>query len=236
MSEPRARLRWSRGTGRPPTVGAHRAASARPLDAESSEWLRTLRARTGRGRCDRPPARTAPPRGTVRGRPPPVDAPASARQRARRHRHRGRRRRAHERPPAPRRLPRRQPLHDLGLQVRAARGGGQAAETRLAGTRDPARGRGWALFSSAGSRPDAEAEQNELLTRCSSAIAEVLTPHQRHVLVALAVNGVPIDVLAERLNTNRGALYKTLHDARRKLRDAPDGARSRARRTGWRRR
>jgi RNA polymerase sigma-70 factor (ECF subfamily) len=38
------------------------------------------------------------------------------------------------------------------------------------------------------------------------------------VLVALAVNGIPIDVLAERLNTNRGALYKTLHDARQKLR------------------
>jgi RNA polymerase sigma-70 factor (ECF subfamily) len=50
------------------------------------------------------------------------------------------------------------------------------------------------------------------------AIAEVLTPHQRHVLVALALNGVPIDVLAERLSTTRGALYKTLHDARRKLR------------------
>jgi RNA polymerase sigma-70 factor, ECF subfamily len=29
---------------------------------------------------------------------------------------------------------------------------------------------------------------------------------------------VPIDVLADRLSTNRGALYKTLHDARRKLR------------------
>ena len=38
------------------------------------------------------------------------------------------------------------------------------------------------------------------------------------MLVALALNGVPIDVLAERLNTTRGALYKTLHDARRKLR------------------
>ena len=50
------------------------------------------------------------------------------------------------------------------------------------------------------------------------AIAEVLSPHQREVLVALALNGVPIDVLAERLGTNRGALYKTLHDARRKLR------------------
>jgi RNA polymerase sigma-70 factor (ECF subfamily) len=34
----------------------------------------------------------------------------------------------------------------------------------------------------------------------------------------LAVDGVPIDVLADRLNTNRGALYKTLHDARRNLR------------------
>jgi RNA polymerase sigma-70 factor, ECF subfamily len=50
------------------------------------------------------------------------------------------------------------------------------------------------------------------------AIDEVLTPHQRRVLVAVAINGVPIDVLAERLSTTRGALYKTLHDARRKLR------------------
>jgi RNA polymerase sigma-70 factor (ECF subfamily) len=38
------------------------------------------------------------------------------------------------------------------------------------------------------------------------------------VLVALALNDVPIDVLAERLGTSRGALYKALHDARRKLR------------------
>jgi RNA polymerase sigma-70 factor, ECF subfamily len=40
------------------------------------------------------------------------------------------------------------------------------------------------------------------------------------VFTALALNGVPIDVLAERRNTTRGALYKTLHDARRKLRTA----------------
>jgi len=78
---------------------------------------------------------------------------------------------------------------------------------------------GWDLFSSLGLEPDAEAEQNELLVALGSAIAEVLTPHQRRVLVALALNGVPIDVLAERLGTNRGALYKTLHDARRKLRN-----------------
>jgi RNA polymerase sigma-70 factor (ECF subfamily) len=76
----------------------------------------------------------------------------------------------------------------------------------------------WSLFMSAGIAPDEEAEQSELLTTLQQAIAEVLTPHQRRVLVALALNGVPIDVLAERLNSTRGALYKTLHDARRKLR------------------
>jgi RNA polymerase sigma-70 factor, ECF subfamily len=76
----------------------------------------------------------------------------------------------------------------------------------------------WNLFSSAALEPGDQAEQSELLTAVQTAIAEALTPHQRRVLVALAVNGVPIDVLAERLNTTRGALYKTLHDARRKLR------------------
>jgi RNA polymerase sigma-70 factor, ECF subfamily len=76
----------------------------------------------------------------------------------------------------------------------------------------------WSLFSSAGLEPDAEVEQSELLSTLQSAIADVLTPHQRQVLVALALNGVPIDVLAERMSTTRGALYKTLHDARRKLR------------------
>ena len=76
----------------------------------------------------------------------------------------------------------------------------------------------WNLFTSAGLEPDAEAEQSELLATLRQAIEEILTPHQRQVLVALAVNGVPIDVLADRLGTTRGALYKTLHDARRKLR------------------
>lgn len=76
----------------------------------------------------------------------------------------------------------------------------------------------WNLFASAGLGPAAAVEQRELLTTIESAISEALTPHQRHVLLALAVNGVPIDVLAERLDTTRGALYKTLHDARRRLR------------------
>ena len=76
----------------------------------------------------------------------------------------------------------------------------------------------WSLLLERRARTAGEAEQSELLATLQHAIAEVLTPHQRRVLVALALNGVPIDVLADRLGTNRGALYKTLHDARRKLR------------------
>ena len=63
----------------------------------------------------------------------------------------------------------------------------------------------------------AAGEERELLEATLACVAE-LTPRQRDVLVALAVDGVPIDVLAERLGSNRGALYKTLHDARRALR------------------
>jgi RNA polymerase sigma-70 factor (ECF subfamily) len=51
-------------------------------------------------------------------------------------------------------------------------------------------------------------------------IERSLSPRQREVLVAVTLNGVPIDVLAQRLETTRGALYKMLHDARRKLRDS----------------
>ncbi len=76
----------------------------------------------------------------------------------------------------------------------------------------------WSLFTSAGLGPEGEAEQTELLRALQQAVDEELTARQREVLVALALNGVPIDVLAERLETTRGALYKTLHDARRKLR------------------
>jgi RNA polymerase sigma-70 factor, ECF subfamily len=67
-------------------------------------------------------------------------------------------------------------------------------------------------------------EDAETLRAVREAMTTVLTPHQRRVFVALALNGVPIDVLAERLDTTRGAL-KTLHDARRKLRAAIGGER-----------
>jgi RNA polymerase sigma-70 factor (ECF subfamily) len=67
-------------------------------------------------------------------------------------------------------------------------------------------------------------EDAELLRAIAGAVETALTAHQREVFTALALNGVPIDVLAERLATSRGALYKTLHDARRKLRATLAGA------------
>jgi RNA polymerase sigma-70 factor (ECF subfamily) len=76
----------------------------------------------------------------------------------------------------------------------------------------------WPGFEDAGDSAQEQVERSELLDALRRAVAEALTPHQREVFAALALNGVPIDVLAERLNTTRGALYKTLHDARRKLR------------------
>lgn len=76
----------------------------------------------------------------------------------------------------------------------------------------------WLLMASGGASPAEHAAEGELLGALQTAIAEALSVHQREVLVAITLNGVPVDVLAERLNTTRGALYKTLHDARKKLR------------------
>ncbi len=76
----------------------------------------------------------------------------------------------------------------------------------------------WPGFADAGSTAQEDLERSELLASLRDAMASALTPHQREVFTALALNEVPIDVLAERLDTTRGALYKTLHDARRKLR------------------
>jgi RNA polymerase sigma-70 factor (ECF subfamily) len=77
---------------------------------------------------------------------------------------------------------------------------------------------GWAQLPDPRAAPDSDAEMSELVVAVRRGIAESLTPHQRAVLVALTLNDVPIDVLAERLDATRGALYKTLHDARKKLR------------------
>ena len=78
----------------------------------------------------------------------------------------------------------------------------------------------WAVLADAGTSPAASAEQSELLRAVAQAMKSELSPQQRQVLIAVALDGVPIDVLAERMQTTRGALYKSIHDARQKLRAA----------------
>jgi RNA polymerase sigma-70 factor, ECF subfamily len=76
----------------------------------------------------------------------------------------------------------------------------------------------WKAFADQGDSPVESAESREVLGSIGHALESELSPHQREVLVAVALDGVPIDVLAERLDSTRGALYKTIHDARKKLR------------------
>ena len=77
----------------------------------------------------------------------------------------------------------------------------------------------WERLAHAGPGPDEDAESRALLETVHDGIRNVLTPWQRQVLVAAVLEGVPIDVLAERVGSNRNALYKVLHDARRRLRE-----------------
>jgi RNA polymerase sigma-70 factor (ECF subfamily) len=68
--------------------------------------------------------------------------------------------------------------------------------------------------------PAQESEWRDLLDALRRAVDTELTPRQREVFVAVALNDVPADALAIRLGSNRNALYKTMFDARRKLRAA----------------
>src|SRR4029078_10046058 len=76
----------------------------------------------------------------------------------------------------------------------------------------------WSALADDAAPAARRAEDGELCVSLREDIEASLSPRQREVLVAVTLNGVPIDVLAQRLETTRGALYKTLHDARKKLR------------------
>ena len=69
-----------------------------------------------------------------------------------------------------------------------------------------------------GFEPAREAEWRDLLAALRRAVDEQLTQRQRAVFVAIVLNDVPLDTLVLELASNRNAIYKTLFDARRKLR------------------
>ena len=76
----------------------------------------------------------------------------------------------------------------------------------------------WLSLGDHAAEPAARYDRAELLGAIRALIDSALSARQREVLIALTIQGIPIDVLADRLGTTRGALYKSLHDARRKLR------------------
>jgi len=88
---------------------------------------------------------------------------------------------------------------------------------------------------SSGPTPEDYSEAAALSAAITTAIDTVLTMHQRQIVIAVLIDDVPIDILAERLGSSRNALYKTLHDARDALRAQliATGHLSSAQSTGW---
>lgn len=78
----------------------------------------------------------------------------------------------------------------------------------------------WGVMFDAAAATPHQAEYSELFAAIAEEMERCLSSRQRQVLIAITLNDVPIDVLSERLGATRGALYKSLHDARRKLRAA----------------
>ena len=143
------------------------------------------------------------------------------RSRGRRRRLPGDRRRARRDRRQARRFPRREPVHDLGVQVRVARGRQQVGPPLLA--QRTCLGRRHRHLGSAArsvrSRPGTRGRVARHDGRAAaSAIDEPLTDHQRTLFVSIVLKGVPLDALAAELGSNRNAIYKSLFDARRKLR------------------
>lgn len=68
--------------------------------------------------------------------------------------------------------------------------------------------------------PEQQASQNAMMAFVQRMVAEELTDKQREVMMMVMVGGVPLAEVAERLGTNRNALYKLLHDARKRLKQA----------------
>ena len=90
---------------------------------------------------------------------------------------------------------------------------------RLGHTREtPTDSELWQTRTDAGDEPQARVEASDFARTLRDLIVHQLTSHQREVLVALTIDGIDVKVVAARLDSTPNALYKTLHDARRKLR------------------
>lgn len=65
--------------------------------------------------------------------------------------------------------------------------------------------------------PEQRATLQIILEQIDHLINNELTEKQRTALTAVVLNGVPMEEVARRMDTNRNALYKLIHDARKRL-------------------
>lgn len=75
----------------------------------------------------------------------------------------------------------------------------------------------WDRLADSAPAADDRLQQREQLQMLRQAVQSELTDRQREVFTAVTADEIPIDVLAERLGSSRGAIYKVLHDSRLKL-------------------
>jgi RNA polymerase sigma-70 factor (ECF subfamily) len=72
--------------------------------------------------------------------------------------------------------------------------------------------------------PEELAFQNTVLGELRRIVDEELTDRQREAVVAVLLEGMPVSEVAMRMGTNQNALYKLLHDARKKLKRQMEAA------------
>ena len=72
-------------------------------------------------------------------------------------------------------------------------------------------------FASSDPNPESMLERKNVMEMVQRIMEEELTLRQREVMMAVAVQGTPLSVVAERVGSNRNALYKLMHDARLRL-------------------
>lgn len=77
-----------------------------------------------------------------------------------------------------------------------------------------------AILTDPSTTPEREASQNDMLQVVYDLIDTELTDRQRTAIVSILQGGMPIDQVARKMNTNRNALYKLIHDARKRLQQA----------------
>jgi RNA polymerase sigma-70 factor (ECF subfamily) len=66
--------------------------------------------------------------------------------------------------------------------------------------------------------PEKRTSQTQMLEMVDEMLKTDLTERQRTALMAIMHGGMPLEEVARRMDTNRNALYKLLHDARKQMR------------------